>query len=173
MDRLDESEFHNIQEATPLGDKSNYKRAKKIDLLGSSNISLTNSMLASGSKMKIQLHHESNISINSNKFTKGVPEKHLYSIIPFEYKCPAAAATAGKDTIEYKMPNPSTLMKANSEIVLEKKDNGSLQIEMNNKNEDKNILVTENYCKENEEAKNNNLNTPPSKKSAKKDLDHK
>ena len=121
ISKIEASDYNYEKHVTPIREIDNSSKSRIIDpqCQGNSNYSLLNS----AAKVWQPSHrgHENNMSINSSKWIKALPDKdkHMYSIVPFEYK---VKATADKNDqfvreTQFKIDNNKT---QNKEIIVEK-----------------------------------------------------
>lgn len=84
------SDYNIDKHVTPIRDVNSSNILRGVDFLGNSNLSIVNSALKMNPQASKPSHktHESNISIDSSRCVKAIADKdkHLYSIVPFEYK---------------------------------------------------------------------------------------
>jgi hypothetical protein len=90
LNKIEMSDFQCDRLITPIRDMNSSKLIKGADIMNNSHLSVVNSTINNISKANRSMHktHDSNMSINSSRCVKVVLEKdkHMYSIVPFEYK---------------------------------------------------------------------------------------
>lgn len=118
INKNDRSEYNIDKHVTPFRDINSSSICKGPDYMGLSNLSVVNSALKNHQKAaKAHKGHESNLSIDSSRCVKAIADKdkHLYSIVPFEYK--VKSVSVPKSTFK-KDESKSLADKISSEIVI-------------------------------------------------------
>ena len=119
--KIEVSNYNFEKHVTPIREIENSNRSRIFDgqFQGNSNLSILNS----AAKIWQPSHkgHESNMSINSNKCKKALPDKdkHLYSIVPFEYKAKSVIESGVWGT-QFKIENSSKF--SNKETIVDNND---------------------------------------------------